>query len=309
MYKIIDSNHCDNKYISAKLDDSVAHFIVGIDEIVYLNKKDLPLIMDDNNSQNYLSFSETENHSSSKKSLIFEYNKPYIDFIVSIHGYGASQKYFFKGTNRALYLNEPLTIDERYAFENREIEILNREEIEERFNKDNYDAMYIVDTYGKVLFANNKVNGLVVGDKIIPSDDEIVKWDLDNRIADFNIMRLITNSARNEERFKIAHTPRTIDEIQNFKLYGGSILRTYSHMLLTVKNGKFSLKWFRIDFEEKDKFKLTTSPISVNEPTVDDIINYTREDDKRREEIENSSIYIKNSDINQKSKRKWFKNI
>ena len=46
-------------------------------------------------------------------------------------------------------------------------------------------------------------------------------------------------------------------------------------MLLTVKNGKFDLKWFRIDFISKDKFKLTTSPIAVIEPTIDDVITYS----------------------------------
>lgn len=35
------------------------------------------------------------------------------------------------------------------------------------------------------------------------------------------------------------------------------------------------MQWFRLDFVEEDKFKLTTSPIRVIEPTVDDVIDYS----------------------------------
>ena len=50
-------------------------------------------------------------------------------------------------------------------------------------------------------------------------------------------------------------------------------------MLLTVKDDKFDLKWFRIDFIEKDKFRLTSSPINIIEPTIDDVINFSRDNE------------------------------
>ena len=303
MYKIIDSKHCNDKYICVDQDNN-NHFIVSTDEILYLHTKQ-KLLINKSNLENYSMFSELD-------SVIFEYNKPYLDFIFSIHGYGAQQNYFFKGTDRALYVNQPLPIDERYSYANQKFDILTRKEIEEIFNKDNYDAMYIIDVNGRILFANNKVNGLVIDKKIIPSDDEIIELDLNNRIGNYNISKVINNKIDNNKHYNKAYIPETIEKIQNIKLYGGFLLRTYSNMLLTIKDDKFSLKWFRIDFLEKDKFKLTTSDIPVIVPTVDDIINYTREEEKRFKKIEEESIKQQTDTKNQnkiKKKRKWFKNI
>ena len=46
-------------------------------------------------------------------------------------------------------------------------------------------------------------------------------------------------------------------------------------MLLTSKDGKFELKWFKLTFIEKDNFKMTYSPISIDVPTIDNVIHYS----------------------------------
>ena len=313
MYKIIDSKHCNDKFVCVNKDiNNYNHFIVSIDEIVYLNTKNI-LITANNNSEDYSMFSELKN---SGGNIIFEYNKPYIDFIFSIHGYGVQQNFFFKGTNRALYTNKPLPIDERYLCGKEEINILTRKEIEDFFNKDNYESMYIIDVNGRILFANNKVNGLVIDREIIPSDEEIVQLALRDSIGNYNIVKALNNKDDNNVHYNKAYIPKTIDKIQNLKLYGGFLLHTYCNMLLTVKDGKFDLKWFRVDFIEEDKFKLTTTNISVIEPTVDDLINYAKEEERRLKIIGEEKIKQQNKievpvyeEKKTKKKRKWFKNI
>lgn len=110
--------------------------------------------------------------------------------------------------------------------------------------------------------------------KVIPSDEEIVKMELRDRIGDYNIARAINPENDTTENYQRANAPKTIEEIKDFKVYVPAHFAKYSDMLLTVKDGKFDLKQFRIDFIEKDKFKLTSSPIRIVEPTIDDVIQF-----------------------------------
>lgn len=59
-------------------------------------------------------------------------------------------------------------------------------------------------------------------------------------------------------------------------MYGPILLNNYTHFLVTSLNGKFEMKWFKLDFVSKNKFRLTTSNIPVIEPTIDDVIAYSR---------------------------------
>lgn len=72
-----------------------------------------------------------------------------------------------------------------------------------------------------------------------------------------------------------ATMPKTIAEIRNFIVYGPTGFSTCYNLLLTSKDGKFNLRWVKIAFIEKDKFKLTTEPISIIEPTIDDVIQFS----------------------------------
>ena len=62
--------------------------------------------------------------------------------------------YFFKGTNRALFLKEGLEVDDRKK--NDSIEYLTRDEIEKIFDSKNYDSMYVINENGSVLFLKVK---------------------------------------------------------------------------------------------------------------------------------------------------------
>ncbi len=273
MYKIIDSKYCNDNFVLIQEPTHSCHLIISKDEIIYLKTKDRVIIDKCLNKQNNFLFELPENQNNKENvNVLFEYNKTYLNFGCTLFGdYCFGQNYFFRGSNRALHLSSPLPINQLKT-NNKEFE-LSREEIERIFDKNMYDTMYVLDVYGNILFANNRVNGLVVDKKLIPSDEEIIEMELEDRIDQYKISRLISSLNKNQDNHVEAQTPKSIDKITNFNIYGSFLFRTFSHMLLTVTNDKFNLKWFRIDFIGNNKFKLTISDIPVIEITVDDLLN------------------------------------
>ena len=177
------------------------------------------------------------------------------------------------------------------------------------FNKDNYDGMYIIDKNNNILYAYNKINGLLIDKTIIPNEQQIKELELQDRINTYQTVRQMYYASFHDKPFpKIKPTNlKSIDEIKNYKIYGGLLYSFYSHILLTTKNGKFNLQWFRIELVEKDKFKLTTTNIPINDFTVDTVLNYYKQelvDDKKKD----TPLEHKGKNKS-KTKRKWFKNI
>lgn len=313
MYKIIDSNHCDDKFVMDTVGDFSNHFIVSPDGIVYLKIGNKEIIRDNNNSENNFRF-EVSGVYRRDVPIIYEYNKQYLDFVEDHVGMGAKQNYYFKGSKRALHVEDYLHIDERYTYSENESYEVSRGKIEDIFNKDNYDAMYIL-AEGKLKYAYTKKDGLILndlvyGENLIPTDEQIIKLELRDREFNYSIAKAISDAERMKYQ-KEEQKPKTIDEIKNLKIYGG-FLRNFVHMLLTVKNGKFNLMYFKIEFIEKGWFKLTTCQIPVIEPTVDDIINITRKEDERLRKLEEEKRREQQELEKQntkKKKRSWFKNI
>lgn len=278
MYKVIDSSQCNNDLVLISMLPNHRCLIINKDEIIYL-KTGYNVIIDKTLSMNNKPQFDYDNYINFEKEtpVLYEYNKLYIKIDSTFfRDYCFSQQYFFRGTNRALYLDSVISSD-NVKTNDKEV-ILNRKEIEQIFNKDMYDGMYIIKHDGIVKYCSNKTNGLVIDKKIIPSDEEIIKLSLNNEL--------------------------TIDDIKNIPIYGSNLIWDYNDMLLIVNNGKFELKWFRIEFIEKDKFKLVTRDIPIIEPTVDDLLNYhIKKENQTKEEAQS------NKSNNQKVKKKWFKNI
>ena len=314
MYKIIDSKHCDNKFVMDAREYFPNCFIVNLDGIVYLKRGDKELIRDDNNSENNLRF-EVSGVYRREVPIIYEYNKQYLDFVEDYIGMGAKQNCYFKGTNRALHVEDYLHIDERYTYSGNESYEVSRGKIEYIFNKDNYDAMYVL-AEGKLRYAYTKKDGLVLndlvyGENLIPTDEQIIKLELEDRTFNNYIASVIREGVSLKDTHNKTLEPKTIDEIKNLKIYDG-FLRNFVHMLLTVKNGKFNLMYFKIEFIEKNWFKLTTCQIPVIEPTVDDIIDLTKKEDERARKLEEEKRRQEQELEKQntkKKKRNWFKNI
>ena len=275
MIKAINKKYCIGDLVQLMPDTDSCHLIVNADEIILLKVGDKVLVNKYANhpSRNLFPYHEKEQNDRDHFTELFEYNKTYLNFRGSVGGFSFHQDYFFKGSERALYLDQSLPVDDGNAVKD-SIE-LSRQEIEELFDSSNYDSMYVIDRNGRISFARNDKDKICIGKKVIPSDDEIVEMELRNRKGDYNIARAINPENDTTENYQKANTPKTIDEIRDFKVYGPFFFANYSDMLLTVKDGKFDLKWFRIDFIEKDRFRLTTSPIAIVEPTIDDVLSYS----------------------------------
>lgn len=275
MIQAIDKKYCIGNLVQLMPYTDTCHLIVSADEIILLKVGDKVLVNKYVNhpSRNLFPYHEKEKNDWQHFTELFEYNKTYLTFRGSIGGFRFHKYYFFKGRDRALWLEEPLPVDERCAMEN-SVE-LDRHEIEKIFNSDNYDSMYVIDINGRISFARNDKDKIHIGKNVIPSDNEIVKMELKSRKGDYSIAKAINPDNDTTENYQKANTPKTIEEIKDFKVYGPAHFAKYSHMLLTVKGGKFNLKWFRIDFIEKGKFRLISSPISIVEPTIDDVIQFS----------------------------------
>lgn len=273
MIKAIDKKYCVGDLVQLMPATHVCHLIVSADEIILLKVGDDVLVNKYANhpSRESFPYHEEERHDWAHFTELFEYNKMYLNF----KGCNFRKYYFFKGSERALYLDEHLPVDEGYG-EKKSLE-LDRQGIEELFDGSNYDAMYIIDRNGKILFARNDKDNVRFGENVIPSDDEIVEMELRKRKGDYNLARALNSENDTKDNYRKAEEPKSIDEIKNLKLYGPALFSKYAHLLLTVKDGKFDLKWFRIDFLLKDKFRLTTSPIVIVEPTIDDVLEFSQE--------------------------------
>ena len=276
--KAIDKKYCKEGLVQLMNLSDMCNFIVSPNEIILL-KSDGKIIV--NNYEGHpkrysFPFSERIITNDSYHGL-FEYNKPYLNFSGAVGGYRLTIDYFVKDNDRAILYETYLSADKRTAEENT-IE-LTRDEIEEKFNKDLYDSMYVIDISGKILFANNKVNGLVIDNNIIPTNEEIVALDAKERVyeQDLSFMarrigHVFDETYVEEEQEEIK--PRNIEEIKNLNIYSGGLFKDYHHILLTSKGGMFSVQWFKLEYVEKDKFKMSYSNIPVIVPDSSEILEY-----------------------------------
>lgn len=271
MIKAIDSKFCQGNSVELTKPSSRFNLILNTDEIILLKIDNRVII----NKYNLMPKKHVD--SNGNYNILFNYNKLYLSFMASMSDYNFEKDCFFKGTNRALHFNEKLESDIKKA-SNNQIE-LNRNEVEKLFNKDLYDSMYIFSNRGKVLFANNKTDGLIINNIIVPNNEEITIKELRDRVIQYNILSELKQN-KNYEYPQI----KSIDEIKNYRIIGQSPFDTYSYLFLTSKNNEFNLQWIKLDFIEKDKFLLTTNHIPTIEPTVDDVLDYSQKYNIRNEE-------------------------
>lgn len=278
MIRAIKEEYCKENLVQLIPYSDVCQLIIDKDEILLLKDGNNILINKyANHPKRFLfPYSDKEinyDYDNKRYTQLFEYNKIYLNFRSSVSGASLHKNYFFKGTKRALYLNETLSLDDRNLLKDERY--LTREETEKFFDSEQYDSMYILDKNGNIIYAKSNNDGVVIDKKIIPSDEEIIKSELENRTS---IEKKLLGNNHDTTFITKQYSAKTIDEIENFSIYGPILFSDYSHILITVKDGNFDVKWFTLDFIQKDKFKLTTSNILVTEPTIDDVINYTEND-------------------------------
>lgn len=300
MLKVVDKKYCKGDLVQLMPCSDSSQLIISADEIILLKMGDIVFInkYEKHPKRDLFPYSDRTTHHigfSRNYNELFEYNKLYLNFRGSVSGFNLHKYFFFKGTNRALWLNEGLNVDER-DLKSHSVE-LTREELKEKFDSDKYDAMYVLDKNGWILFAGNKKDGKVINKKIIPNDREIEEMDLKRRSGMHNNCCLLNRNIDTKENYERTHTKRSIREIKNLRIYGSALFGKFANLLITVEDGKFDVNWFRIDLVEQNRFKLTTSKINLAEPTVDDVIKYVdgKEIEQTPEPDEEEEYYIKDA--------------
>lgn len=193
---------------------------------------------------------------------LLEYNKLYLKFEITNDGYRFKKLYFLKDNNQAFYISQSLPLE--YGENNIIEKELTKKQLEDFFDINSYDSMYLIDREGYVLFASTKKDQTVIDMNIIPTEKEIINLELHKRENEETLASIFSISDYKEKKLY----PKTIDEIKDFPIYGKAMFHGYYNLLVTSKDGKFNVNWLGLDFIEKDKYRLTLGNIPVLEPTI-----------------------------------------
>lgn len=281
MIKSIDKNSYTDELVQYA-PNIVGHDYILMDdkEILFLKSKGEVLINKyiDNPDKSNFTFQQIKysrpfyiEWNSERYNEIFNYNKPYLMFEISNDGYRFGEYYFLKDGDGAFFIKESLPSE----VETIELDF-NRKELEQFFDCNNYDAMYIINREGHIKFASNKKDGEVISGNIIPNEDEIVDLEYDNSIRKetlYNMFRVVENSDNKQIK------PKKIDDITNFPIYSKGMFHGYYNLLITINDGKFNVNWMGLDFVEKDKYRLTLGNVPIIEPYIEYIDEYKQEHD------------------------------
>ena len=282
--KAIDEKYCKDNLVQLMTCTDCCQLIMDNDEILFLKTGNNILINKYINHPRRYSFpySDNEKHYEDcylKYNQLFEYNKEYLDFKGSFSGFNIRKMSFFKGSERALYTTTYLNSDDRNLVG--EVAILPREVIERIFDGNEYDSMYVIDRNGDILYAKSKKDGHLIDRKLIPTEEEIIKSEYEDRISKRKIAKKSTGNFKDNDLESIK--PKTIEEINDYNIYGPCEISSnkYNHFLITSRNGKFEIKYFKLDYVGYDNFKLTCNNILIPEITIDDVINYSKNNEIR----------------------------
>lgn len=259
------------EYVQVKIQPLLSCLIMDAEEIILLKHINKVLINKFINHpmhyQNSLDVEEVVGEGLDRYyNELLSYNKLYLSYRNG-NGVQFFQSYFGKDGNSSYEMHKTLPI---FHEEPTTTCIMSREEVEKYFNPLEYDGMYIMDINGIISYAYNKKDGIVINSDIIPSDEKIIIADKEKRKFD-NKERCILKV--NYDNWNQTFEPKSIKDIKNIKIWGGA-LNGYTDFLVTVKDGKFDVKWFRLKFLEQDKFQLDISPIYVSEPNQEDILEH-----------------------------------
>lgn len=261
----IPEKYCQEDFVQLAINPKLGTLLFNVEEIILLKYGNC--IFDQ--YQNYkmreqLSISSESIQKEGYFTEFFSYNKLYLSFTNNGEGIQFLKHYAIKEQEKSYIISESLPLLERNG---RASSIMNREEVEKYFNPLEYDALYIMDVNGIIICAYNKKDGFAIKQTIIPSEEQIIKKELDKRTFTNKASCMISENYTNwQKSFK----EKGIEEIKKLKLFGG--LFGNCDLLVTIKNGKLNVKWFELYFLEQDKFEFSYSDIPVLEPTREDIL-------------------------------------
>ncbi len=203
---------------------------------------------------------------------IFDYNKTFLDFSGDIYSFRISKRYFYRSDSGAMLLEEYIPNDA--TEDNSSTIVLTRDEAETKFDPANYDAMFLVNSYGMITCGHSKKDSLDFGHAVIPSIEQIVELDLRNRLWKYELF-----DRTMDDSHLFVPSKRCISDIRNLPLYTPALGRNFSHLLITFKDNQFSLEWFKLDFVSIDEYRLTSVIKTIDDPTIENIIKYCKNND------------------------------
>lgn len=182
----------------------------------------------------------------------FKYNNLYIYSNRSIHGYQLKQLIFLTAKNGKTYCVE----DTICTNEKAKIEFLNRNQLEGRFLFDelNFDSAYILNNDGKILYAQNRIDGKVIDNFAILSDDQIIESEFANQFRQNIIIKGLLGLEKTEVNRK------SIDEIHDYILFGCQ-MGGYQNIIITSKDNTIRAFEFKITMKSRDIFEYNTSEL------------------------------------------------
>ena len=157
--------------------------------------------------------------------------------------------------------------------------ILTRKELEDGFvfSDKKMDGLYVIDLKRGVLYANNEMDGSVVSDFVIPSDDEICELEYEFQKQNHRLFNLIRGYDDG-----IVDMKKKIEDIKYYPIVQGVYYHCQNYLYIKIQNGVFDIFFFEVVCMGKDKFKLVTRKVVLPK---DNIISDTLESGYMRKKI------------------------
>ena len=267
MIETMNFNKSRDGYVKYSFNSDLFQLIMDDKKIVFLKIGDFVLInkfitnrvlnMFDDDRLNYYSKHFCEYDDDFRKLYgVFEFDKTYLNFASSGCFFTFdSQKFSKDKYNVVREFFDLCDYDEERVYE------CGREDLKKLFNYNNYDSMYVFNDNGNFLFAGNKVDGVVLDEELVPSDEKIIRLDLINRRV--NAVK-DGCSTMNVKEIGV----RNIDEIEDVYIYGDDRSRYFS---VVSENGQFSVNMFSLKYVGKGKYILGVKKVNNKMLSNDDV--------------------------------------
>ena len=143
--------------------------------------------------------------------------------------------------------------------------ILSRNFLMENFSFDDkkMDGLYVIDLKKGVLSAQNGIDGVLLNNFVIPSDDEICEMEYEFQKQNHRLFNLIRGYDDGDLVVK-----KKIEDIKYYPIVQGVYYHCQNYLYIMVKDGNFDIYFFEVVCMGKDKFKLVSRKVLLPKENV-----------------------------------------
>ena len=245
MKKIIDKEYVKDNIAQLMMGTSDNEIVMDSDEILLLKvdgkviinkylthkkRKDFP----------YADIPMHEVNGVELYNVLFEVDRNYLVYELGDGQDNIIMNRFTKVQDDVLWNHEVAPIPDEDAFE---VSSYTREEMEKIFDSENYDALYIIDTMGKIMVASTKKDGAVITTEMLPSKE--IELEMRGKSA---------------------------------AIYGGLYP---THMMITVKNGVFKVCNFSLTLDGDGKYVMDSVDVLLPDVSFADNLDIPSQEYER----------------------------